>query len=104
MDVIAGLIVSTLELVVWLLWWAIFDALPAVFWFTALALLFAATLGKVTVEFPERRTRIGWTGLLQVKRPGEGKVILSPALGVIAGFVIWAVIVSAVIIVHAYQS
>ncbi|WP_375314273.1 hypothetical protein WHZ77_14690 [Bradyrhizobium sp. A5] len=104
MDFISGLIGPIVELVLWVVWWTIFEALPAVFYFTALALLFAATFGKIRVEFPERLTRIGWTGALQIKRPTEGQVILSPALGVIAGFVIWAVVVSAAIIVRAYQS
>jgi hypothetical protein len=104
MDIIGGLIVSVLELVVWLLWWVVFDALPTIFYFTALALMFAVTFGKITVEFPKGMTRIGWTGFLQITRSSEGRVILSPALGVIAGFVVWAVIVSATIIVHAYRS
>ncbi|PPQ16961.1 hypothetical protein CV770_23760 [Bradyrhizobium sp. AC87j1] len=104
MDFIAGLIGPIVELVLWVVWWTIFDALPTLFYFTALALLFAVTFGKVRVEFPERVTRIGWTGALHIRCPDEGRVILSPALGVIAGFVIWAIIVSAVIIVHAYQT
>jgi hypothetical protein len=104
MDFIAGLFLPIIELVIWVVWKIIFDALPAVFYFTALALLFAVTLGKVRVEFPERMTRIGWTGFLQITRSTEGRVILSPALGVITGFVVWAVIVSAAIIVYAYRS
>ncbi|MGT2500854.1 hypothetical protein ACVOMS_08600 [Bradyrhizobium guangxiense] len=104
MDIIALLFVSILELVVWLLWWAIFDALPAIFYFTALALLFAVTLGKVTVEFPKVMTRISWTGFLQITRSAEGRVVLSPALGVVTGFVIWAIVVSAAIIAYSYRS
>lgn len=104
MDIIGGLIVSVFELVVWLLWWVVVDALPTIFYFTALALLFAVTWGKVRVEFPKVMTRIGWTGFLQITRSGEGRVILSPALGVIVGFVIWAIIVSAAIIFYAYQT
>ncbi|WBL75674.1 hypothetical protein I3J27_21825 [Bradyrhizobium xenonodulans] len=104
MDIIAGFIVSVLELVVWLLWWVVFDALPTIFYFTALALLFAVTFGKVTVEVPKGMTGIGWTGFLQITRCGEGRVILSPALGVIVGFVVWTIIVSGVIIAHAYQT
>lgn len=99
-SIIFDLIALILELAFWIVW----EALPTVFYFTALALLFAATFGKVRVEFPERLTRIGWTGALQIKRPIEGRVILSPALGVVAGFVVWAVIVSAVIIIRAYQT
>lgn len=104
MDVVAGLVISILELVVWLLWWALFDALPVVFYFTALALLFAVTLGKVRVEFPKAMNRIGWTGFLQITRTAEGRVILSPALGVVVGFVVWAVALSSAIIVHACRS
>ncbi|PDT86857.1 hypothetical protein CO669_28215 [Bradyrhizobium sp. Y36] len=103
MDIVAGLFVSILELVVWLLWWVVFDALPTIFYFTAVAVLFAVTWGKVRVEFPKVMTRIGWTGFLQITRSGEDRVILSPALGVIVGFVIWAIIVSAAIIVHTYR-
>lgn len=99
-SIIFDLIALILELAFWMVW----EALPTVFYFTGLALLFAATFGKVRVEFPERLTRIGWTGALQIKRPIEGRVILSPALGVVAGFVVWAVIVSAVIIIRAYQT
>lgn len=98
-SIIFDLIALILELAFWIVW----EALPTVFYFTALALLFAATFGKVRVEF-ERLTRIGWTGALQIRRPIEGRVILSPALGVVAGFVVWAVIVSAVIIIRAYQT
>ncbi|MDF0516561.1 hypothetical protein P0R31_04800 [Bradyrhizobium yuanmingense] len=104
MDIVGGLIVSIFELVVWLLWWVVFDALPTIFYFTALALLFAVTLGKVRVEFPKTTTRIGWTGFLQITRSSEGRVVLSPALGVIVGLVIWAIVASAVVIVHAYQA
>ncbi|WP_025036716.1 hypothetical protein [Bradyrhizobium sp. DOA9] len=104
MDFIAGLIGPIVELVIGVVWWTIFDALPTIFYFTAFALLFAATFGKVRVEFPERLTRIGWTGALHIRRPSEGRLILSPALGVIAGFVIWAIIASAVIIAQAYRS
>ena len=99
-SIIFDLIALILELAFWIVW----EALPTVFYFTALALLFAASFGKITVEFPKGMRRIGWTGLLQIKRTSEGRVILSPALGVIAGFVIWAIVVSAVIIVHAYRS
>ncbi|MCK1733388.1 hypothetical protein IVA79_05315 [Bradyrhizobium sp. 138] len=104
MDFIAGLIGPIVELVIWVVWWTIFDALPTIFYFTAFALLFAASLGKVRVEFPERLTRIGWTGALHIRRPVEGRVILSPALGVIVGFVVWGIVVSAVVIFYAYRS
>ena len=104
MNIVANLVVSILELVVWVVWWAVFDALPVIFYFTALALLFAVTFGKVIVEFPKGMARIGWTGFLQITRSSEGRVILSPALGVIVGFVVWTVIVSAAIIVHAYRT
>ena len=103
MEFIAGLFLPIVELVIWVVWKVIFDALPALCYFTAFALLFAVTFGKVTVEFPKGMTRIGWTGFLQITRSGEGRVILSPALGVIVGFVIWAIIVSAAIIVHTYR-
>jgi len=99
-SIIFDLIALVLELVFWVVW----AALPTVLYFTALALLFAATFGRVTIEFPETLSRIGWTGLLRITRKGEGRVILSPALGVIVGFVLWAVIVSTAIIVHAYRS
>jgi hypothetical protein len=99
-SIIFDLIALILELVFWVAW----EALPTVFYFTALALLFAATFGRITVEFPKSMIRVGWTGLLQFTRTSEGRVILSPALGVVVGFVIWAIIISAVIIVHAYRS
>lgn len=104
MDIVASLIISVLEFVAWVVCWAVFNALPVIFYFTALALLFAISFGKVTVEFPKGATRIGWTGFLQLTRSREGRLILSPALAVIVGFVVWAVIVSAAIIAHAYRS
>lgn len=99
-SIIFDLIALILEGAFWIAW----VALPTLFFFTAFALLFAATFGKVRVEFPERLTRIRWTGDLRIKRPVEGRVMLSPALGVMAGFIIWAMVVSAVIIFQAYQS
>ncbi|MFK4382460.1 uncharacterized protein (DUF58 family) [Bradyrhizobium sp. USDA 3397] len=99
-SIIFDLIALVLELVFWVVW----AALPTVFYFTALALLFVTTFGRITVEFPESLSRIGWTGLLQIRRPVEGRMTLSPALGVIVGFVVWAIVVSAVVIFHAYRS
>ena len=99
-SIIFDLIALVLELVFWVVW----AVLPTVLYFTALALLFVATFGRITVEFPESMRRIGLTGLLQITRTGEGRMVLSPALGVVVGFVIWAVIVSAAIVIHAYRS
>lgn len=100
----ASIIFDLIALVLELVFWVASAVLPTVLYFTALALLFVATFGRITVEFPESLSRIGWTGLLQITRTGEGRMILSPALGVIVGFVIWAIVVSAAIIVHAYRS
>ena len=99
-SIISDLIALILELVFWIVW----EALPTVFYFTALALLYAATFGKITVAFPKSMIRVGWTGLLQVTRTNEGRMILSPALGVVVGFVIWTIVVSAAIIAYAYRS
>jgi hypothetical protein len=99
-SIILDLFAVALELAFWVIWWA----LPTVLYFTALALLFVATFGKIRVELPERMTRVGWTGLLQIRRSNEGRMIVSPALGVIVGFVIWTVVASAMMIYYAYRS
>ena len=99
-SIIGDLIVAVFELVFWMVW----EILPVIWYFTALAVIFAVTFGKVAVEFPKHLTKIGWTGSLRMTRSPEGQTILSPALGVIVGFIIWAVIASAAIIVHAYRS
>jgi hypothetical protein len=93
-SIIGDLIAAVLELA----FWAAMEILPTVFYFTALALVFVASLGRVTVEFPKDLTSIGWTGQLRIVRSAEGRTTLSPALGVIIGFVIWAIIVSASIL------
>jgi hypothetical protein len=84
-----------------LAFWATMEILPTVFYFTALALVFVASLGRVVVEFPEDLTSIGWTGELRIVRSPKGRTTLSPALGVMIGFIIWAIIVSASIIFYA---
>ena len=96
-SIIGDLIAGILELVFWVVW----EALPILCYFTGLALVFAATLGRVAVEFPKNLTRVGWTGELTIVRSPQGRTILSPALGVIIGFVIWAIFVSAAIIFYA---
>jgi hypothetical protein len=94
---IADLIAGILELAFWVAW----EILPTVCYFTGLALVFAATLGRVVVEFPKNLSRVGWTGELRIVRSPKGRTTLSPALGVIIGFIIWAIIVSASIIFYA---
>ena len=93
-SIIGDLIVGILELA----FWVFCEIFPTVCYFTALALVFAATLGRVVVEFPKDLTRIGQ---LRIARSSRGRTTLSPALGVIIGFVIWAIIVSASIIYYA---
>jgi hypothetical protein len=97
-SIIVDLIAGILELAFRIVW----KILPAVCYFTALALVFAATFGKAAVEFPETLTKVGWTGELRIVRSPQGRTILSPALGVIIGFIIWAIIVSASIIFYSY--
>jgi hypothetical protein len=93
-SLVADLIVTAVELI----WWVFWDVLPALCYFTAFALVFAATLGRVSVERPENFAKLHWTGLNWVKHSPQGRTILSPALGVIIGFIIWAIIVGASII------
>jgi hypothetical protein len=94
-DLIAGAI----ELV----WWMFWDLLPALCYLTAFILVFAATLGRVSVEYPENFAKLHWTGLNWIKRSPQGRTILSSALGVIIGFIIWAIIGSALVIYwHGY--
>src|SRR4051812_22938135 len=85
-----------------LAFWAAMEILPTVFYFTSLALVFVASFGRVAVEFPKDLTSIGWTGHLRIVRSPQGRTTLSPALGVIIGFIIWAIILSASIIYYAH--
>lgn len=96
-SIVGGLIVGILEFAFRL----VSEILPTVCYFTGLALVFAATLGRVSVEFPKNLTRVGWTGELRIARSPQGRTTLSPALGVIIGFIIWAIIVSASIVFYA---
>jgi len=99
-SLVGDLIIAALEFVVWAVW----ELLPLLCYFTGLVLVFAVTFGKVAVELPRHITEIGWTGLLRVTRLPEGQTILSPALGVIIGFMIWAAVASVAIIFHAYRA
>jgi len=47
-------------------------------------------------------TKVGWTRQYRIARSHHGRTILSPALGVMIGFIIWAVIISASIIFYSY--
>ncbi|HEX7924040.1 MAG TPA: hypothetical protein VF583_23990 [Bradyrhizobium sp.] len=100
----ASLIVDLITGLIELAYWVIWEVLPLLCLFTAFAVVFVATFGKVSVEWPEKPGKIGWTGIPRVARSPQGRMILSPALGVIVGFMIWAVVVSAVVIFHAYWS
>ena len=97
-SIVVDLIAGILELAFWVVW----KILPTVCYFTGLALVFAATRGNVAVEFPKNLTKVGWTGELRIVRSPQGRTILTPALGVIIGFIVWAMIVSASIIFYAY--
>jgi hypothetical protein len=96
-SIIGDLIAGLLELA----FWVVMEILPTLCYFTALALVFTATLGRVVVEFPKNLTKVGWTGELRIVRSPQGRTTLSPALGVIIGFMIWAIIASASIILYA---
>ena len=97
-SLIGDLIAGVLELVFWAVW----EKLPVLCFFTAIAVVFAATLGKVTIERPDGR--IGWTGTPGISRSPQGRMILSASLGVIVGFVFWVIVVSGIVIFHAYRS
>jgi hypothetical protein len=84
-------------------WWVFWDLLPALCFFTAFGLVFAATLGRVSVKYPQDLAKLHWTGLLWVTRTPQGRTILSPALGVIIGFIVWVIIVSALIVFHVLR-
>jgi hypothetical protein len=97
-SIIGDLVAGILELAFWAIW----EILPVLCYFTALALVFLATFGRVAVEFPENLTKVGWTGQYRIARAHPGRTILSPALGVMIGFIIWVVIISASIIFYSY--
>jgi hypothetical protein len=98
-SIIGDLIAGILELA----FWAVSENLPVVCYFTALALVFLVTFGRVAIEFPENLIKVGWTGQYRIARPLHGRTILSPALGVTIGFIIWVVIIGASIIFHSYH-
>jgi hypothetical protein len=50
---------------------------------------------------PQKSHQVGWTDELRIARSPQGRTTLSPALGVIIGFIIWAIIVSASIVFYA---
>ena len=98
-DLALSLFAGILELAFWLVW----SVLPAVCYLTALIVVYAVTLRRVVVEYPGSLSNIRWTGLNWIKRSPQGRTILSPALGVIIGFIIWTVIASALIIFRSYS-
>lgn len=98
-SLVGDLIIAAFEFVVWAVW----ELLPSLCYFTGLALVFAATLGKASVERPSGR-RIGWTGVPQITRSPQGRVVLPVSLGVIISFVFWAIVASAVLVVRAWRS
>jgi hypothetical protein len=98
-DLALGLFAGLLELAIWLVW----SVLPAICYLTAFVLVYAVTFGRVALEYPGSLSNIRWTGLNWIKRSPQGRTILSPALGVIIGFTIWAVIASALIIFRSYS-
>ncbi|MBR0752643.1 hypothetical protein JQ604_10645 [Bradyrhizobium jicamae] len=100
----ASVIVDLMIGVVELAFLIVMKTLPAVCFFTAVAVVYATTLGKVTVEFPATGSKIGWTGIPRVTRSPQGKTVLSPALGVIIGFIVWVIIASAVVALQAYRA
>ncbi|WP_076857942.1 hypothetical protein [Bradyrhizobium mercantei] len=88
-SLIGDLIAGVLELVFWAFW----EMHPVVF---------AATLGKVTIERPDGK--ISWIGIPRITRSPQGRMVLSASLGVIVGFVFWVIVVSGIVIFHAYRS
>jgi len=97
-----GAIIEVLiSAIVELVFWVIMGILPAVFFFTALALVFVVTFGRVAVEFPNDLAEVGWTGGLSIARSPQGRITLSPALGVVIGFITWAILVSACVFFYA---
>ena len=97
-SIIVDLITGILELAFWVVW----ELLPTLCYFTAFVLVFAATLGRVAVEFPKTLTSIPWTGQFSITRSPQGRTLLSPALGVVIGFSVWVIIASASMIFQAY--
>jgi hypothetical protein len=91
---IGDLIVGIFEFLLW----ALLELLPVVCYFTAIVLVFAVTLGRVTVEYPKNSANSYWSW----RKVVQGRTILSPALGTIIGFSFWAIVVALTIIVYQY--
>ncbi len=99
----ASLFVDLMFGVLELAFWAVWELLPWLCYFTGLAVVFAVTLGKVSIARPEGR-RIGWTGVPRITRSPQGRMVLPVSLAVVIGFAWWVAAVSVAIIVHAYRS
>ena len=92
MDIVVDLIVLAVELI-----WAVLKFLqtlcrvylPAAFYLTSVMLLPWLTSGKVAVEHPRGAMNIAWGWRKWIDRSPEGKTILSPGLGELAGLVFW---------------
>ena len=92
---IADLIAGILELAFRVVW----EILPTICYFTAIVLVFAVTLGRVTVEYPKNPANSYWSW----RKVVHGRAILSPALGTVIGFSFWAIVVALTIIVYQYS-
>jgi hypothetical protein len=92
---IGDLIVGIFEFLLW----ALLELLPVICYFTAIVLVFAVTLGRVTVEYAKNSANSYWSW----RKVVDGRTILSPALGTIIGFSFWAIVVALTIIVYQYS-
>lgn len=96
MDSLIALLVELLFYILELIWLAATKFLPAVFYFTSIVLVPAATLGKVVVPYPRKADKPyrSW------QRSPRGRLVLSPVLGTVFGFSFWAIVAVLVIITH----
>lgn len=89
-DLLAGII----ELSLWLI-----KGFPSFCYFTGIIVVYAATLGRVTVEYPRRPDNAyrSW------RKSPQGRTLLSPTLGTVFGFSFWAIVIALTVIVYEYS-
>ena len=94
MDSIVTLLFELFFVILELIWLALTKWLPAACYFTSIALVFATTLGRVTVAYP----RIAGKPYRSWQKSPQGRIVLSPVLGNVFGFSFWVIVVVVVTI------
>jgi hypothetical protein len=94
MTIVADLIAGIIDLL-----FRLIKGLPGFCYFTGITVVYAATLGRVTVEYP-RRPDIEYHSW---RKSPEGRTLLSPTLGIVFGFSFWALVIALSVTVYEYS-